>query len=86
VCVSAFGDCAEPFVGELEDIREVVCVAVQHIDKWLDGMTKEDQVHSDVVYDALDILTLIEATLGAGLNPTNGKTVLSDKWRAQNGI
>jgi hypothetical protein len=74
VSAAAFDEDGEPQDAELDDILEVVRMAKERVEKWLDGIGG-DQRNEEHVYDALDVLTLVESTLAAGLNPANGRSI-----------
>lgn len=45
--------------------------------KWLNRVTGEE--HAAYAFDALDVLTLVEATLAAGLNPRNRRQLPAER-------
>lgn len=74
VSAAAFDEDGEPQDAELDDILEVVHIAKERVEKWFSGVGCS-QKNEEFVYDALDVLTLVECVLAAGLNPTNGRSI-----------
>lgn len=74
VSAATFTDRQEPwFTTNLADIREVVTIAMERLDQYLDtsGPSSRD---ATPVYDAEDVLTLVQAALLTGMSLSNGKT------------
>ncbi|MDF2435263.1 MAG: hypothetical protein JWP44_4894 [Mucilaginibacter sp.] len=73
VGVSAFGEHAEPWGDtSLDDVLQLVCTANASIEEWLRATSGEDASHA---FDALDVLTLVETVLDAGLQGANWHTI-----------
>jgi hypothetical protein len=68
--VAAFGEEPEPGLS-WQHVQEVVRLARECIESWLDDLTPDDLYDLTHVFEALDVLTLLDATLGAGLRPRN---------------
>jgi hypothetical protein len=74
VGVSAFGENSEPWGDTgMEDVRELVLEAKTRTEEYLDGIRGDQD--ATVVFDALDILTLLTVALDNDACCDNGHTI-----------
>ncbi len=72
VSAAAFGEFNEPWGdADFSDVRETVRLAMQQLATWIDGSPDKPED----VFDALDVLTLVQSVLAADLKPQNSQTI-----------
>jgi len=76
VSVSALGENETPHYGpaDLGDVADTITIAVERLKGWLRECAPDDPTEG---FQALDVLALSEAVLGAGLEPSTDSITVS---------